>query len=255
MAINTKMFDLTGKTALVTGGTSGIGKAIARAFVEHGARVLVGSRSQEKVEAAAAELDGIADVSGEDPVAGGVILDVANTGSVQRAVRKAVDLFGGLHIVVNSAGVMCKKPTFELTDAELPQKLERYFPAEDIPALIDTFRQSNPDAAAPELFFKLITARGYWLDSVLQTERKAAQQAAPVYSYRLMWHTPVEGGRRITPHSLDLPFIFDNVAVAPDMVGPPTDETEAMARVMSESWLAFARSGDPNNDQLPTWAP
>ncbi len=145
--------------------------------------------------------------------------------------------------------------TFGLTDAELPQKLERYFPAADIPALIDTFRQSNPDAAAPELFFKLITARGYWLDSVLQTERKAAQQAAPVYSYRLMWHTPVEDGRRITPHSLDLPFIFDNVAVAPDMVGPPTDETDAMARVMSESWLAFARSGDPNNDQVPAWAP
>ncbi|MEX0655707.1 MAG: glucose 1-dehydrogenase [Phycisphaeraceae bacterium] len=118
MAISTELFDLTGKVAIVTGGTSGIGKAIAAAFVQHGANVLVGSRSQEKVDAAAKELDGIADVSGEDPVAAGVCIDVTNTGSVQRAVRKAVDLFGGLHIVVNSAGLMCKKPSFELTDEE-----------------------------------------------------------------------------------------------------------------------------------------
>src|SRR5699024_8840363 len=106
-----------------------------------------------------------------------------------------------------------------------------------------------------EVFFTLITARGYWLDSVLQTERKAAQGAAPVYSYRLMWRTPVEGGRRITPHSLDLPFVFDNVAVAPDMVGLPTEAAAALAHAMSESWLAFARTGDPNNAAVPTWAP
>ncbi|MFA9479588.1 SDR family NAD(P)-dependent oxidoreductase [Phycisphaerales bacterium AB-hyl4] len=118
MPVSTEMFDLTGKVALVTGGTSGIGKAVAAAFVQHGAKVLVGSRNQEKVDAAAKELDGIADVSGEDPVAAGVSIDVANGGSVDRAVRKAVDLFGGLHIVVNSAGLMCKKPSFDLTDSD-----------------------------------------------------------------------------------------------------------------------------------------
>ena len=69
----------------------------------------------------------------------------------------------------------------------------------------------------------------------------------PVYSYRLLWRTPVEGGRRITPHSLDLPFVFDNVDVAADMVGDPTGDTAALADAMSESWIAFARTGDPNN--------
>jgi para-nitrobenzyl esterase len=70
-----------------------------------------------------------------------------------------------------------------------------------------------------------------------------------------MWRTPIEGGRRITPHSLDLPFMFDNVAKAVHMVGPPTQETAAMADIMSESWLAFARSGDPNNPAVPAWRP
>jgi para-nitrobenzyl esterase len=147
---------------------------------------------------------------------------------------------------------------FDIVDADLPARLERYVDADDVASLVATVRRSSPGASASEVFFTIITARGYWLDSVLQTERKASQSAtggAPVFSYRLLWRTPVEGGRRISPHSLDLPFVFDNVAIAPDMVGPPTDETSAMAEAMSESWLAFARTGDPNNAAVPAWAP
>jgi len=116
MPVTTSMFDLTGRTALITGGTSGIGKAIAEAFLDHGANVMVGSRTQEKVEAAAAELEArVEDDSEDEPRAAGLVLDVASDESVRRAVRRCVEQFGGLDIVVNSAGVMCKKPTFELT--------------------------------------------------------------------------------------------------------------------------------------------
>ncbi len=153
--------------------------------------------------------------------------------------------------------------TFSMTEGDLPSRLERYVPVDDVAELVSLVRRSSPDATASEVFFTVTTARGYWLDSVLQTERKAVltermagQGAAPVYSYRLMWRTPVEGGRRITPHSLDLPFVFDNVDVAADMVGEPTAETAALSDAMCESWIAFARTGDPNNDTLATaWAP
>lgn len=145
--------------------------------------------------------------------------------------------------------------TFDLTESDLGDRLGRYLPAEDVSELTAIVRRSSPDATPSEVFFTLATARGYWLDSVLQTERKAEQGGAPVFSYRLMWRTPVEGGRRVTPHSLDLPFVFDNVAVAEDMVGAPTEETAALADAMSESWLAFARTGDPNNPHVPAWAP
>ena len=145
--------------------------------------------------------------------------------------------------------------SFDIEESDLVDRLGRFVPADDVPELVATVRRSTPEASAAEVFFTLATARGYWLDSVLQTERKAALGRAPVWSYRLMWRTPVEGGRRITPHSLDLPFVFDNVDVAADMVGEPTDETAALATAMSESWIAFARTGDPSNAHVPDWAP
>jgi para-nitrobenzyl esterase len=145
--------------------------------------------------------------------------------------------------------------TFALDEDGLVGRLRSFVPEQDVAALIALFRRGSPGASAPELFFKITTARGYWRDSILQTEAKARQDGAPVYSYRLMWRTPVEGGRRITPHSLDLPFMFDNVAKAAHMVGPATPDTAAMANMMSETWLAFARTGDPNNPSVPTWKP
>ena len=115
MAIKTEFFDLTDKVALVTGGASGIGRAISAGLAAHGARVLIGSRTAEKVEQAARELNQQAEGDDDDPKVAGVALDVTNDNSVERAARKAVDLFGRLDILVNSAGIMLRKPTFELT--------------------------------------------------------------------------------------------------------------------------------------------
>lgn len=144
---------------------------------------------------------------------------------------------------------------FTLDDAGVAERLKAFVPAEDIAELMALFKRENPEATPPETFFQITTARGYWRDSILQTEAKVRQGGAPVYSYRVTWRTPVEGGRRISPHSLDLPFMFDNVTKSPQMVGEPTDATAAMAEAMSESWLAFARSGDPNNAAIPRWEP
>jgi para-nitrobenzyl esterase len=145
--------------------------------------------------------------------------------------------------------------TFALDDDGVAERLRSFVPPQDVAELIALFKRENPGATAPEIFFKITTARGYWRDSILQTEAKVRQGGAPVYAYRLMWRTPIEGGRRITPHSLDLPFMFDNVSKAAHMVGPRTAETDAMAHTMSETWLAFARSGDPNNPAVPAFRP
>ena len=120
------MFDLTGKCALITGGASGIGKAIAAGLIDHGAKVMVASRTAEKVEQAAKELSQRIEPADGLDAAVGVTLDVASNSSVARAVRKAVDAFGRLDILVNSAGIMVKAPTFDITPEQFNEVHETH---------------------------------------------------------------------------------------------------------------------------------
>ncbi|MEX2214663.1 MAG: SDR family oxidoreductase [Phycisphaeraceae bacterium] len=121
MPIRTSLFDLTGQVALVTGGASGIGKDIAKALVQHGAKVLIGSRTLDKVEAAVTELRRETETDEADPIEpiiAGISLDVCSDASVDLGMKKCIDLFSRLDILVNCAGIMIKKPTFDLTMAE-----------------------------------------------------------------------------------------------------------------------------------------
>jgi para-nitrobenzyl esterase len=65
-----------------------------------------------------------------------------------------------------------------------------------------------------------------------------------VWLYELDWATPVDGGKWGAPHSLDLAFVFDNVARSEAMVGTG-DAPRHLADQMSSAWLAFARLGTP----------
>lgn len=115
MAIPTDLFDLTGHVVLVTGGGSGIGKACAAAMVRHGAKVMIGGRTVEKLTGAVDELNELSGPGSDGEPCAAVRLDVADDASAKAAVAETVAKFGGIHAVVNSAGVMCKKPTFDLT--------------------------------------------------------------------------------------------------------------------------------------------
>ena len=95
----TKLFDLTGKTALVTGGARGIGKAIATAFAEAGARVMVGDIDTAEVAQTAEELTAL------QPGCAWTPLDVTNQASIAAALETTLQQFGKLDILVNNAGI------------------------------------------------------------------------------------------------------------------------------------------------------
>lgn len=144
---------------------------------------------------------------------------------------------------------------YGLNRAELEQRLGAYLPRSDISDIVDSFSAANPGADFTELFFLIISARGYVRNADIQTERRALAEQAHVYRYSLDWRTPVEEGRRLSPHSLDVPLVFDNVALAESMVGPLTQELEQTARQVSEAWVAFARDGKPGRLEGEDWAP
>jgi NAD(P)-dependent dehydrogenase (short-subunit alcohol dehydrogenase family) len=94
-----RLFDLSGKTALVTGGARGLGEAIARALAEHGARVAIFDRDEQGAEATASSLrsDGA-----ESLALGG---DVTVEADAARAVDAVVAEWGALDVLVNNAGI------------------------------------------------------------------------------------------------------------------------------------------------------
>lgn len=105
--------DLSGRVALVTGASAGIGYAIAHALHAHGASVVVTSRSADRAEVAAQALD----TGGTGRVLG-VACDVRDPDACETAVARTIEAFGGLHILVNNAGLGIFKSILEMSIEE-----------------------------------------------------------------------------------------------------------------------------------------
>jgi meso-butanediol dehydrogenase/(S,S)-butanediol dehydrogenase/diacetyl reductase len=103
-------FDFNQKRVLITGGTSGMGEASARAFVEAGASVMISGRNQER---ASSIVDSLGKARGSIDFAQG---DITQSDNCRQIVEHSVDVLGGLDIVVNSAGVIYHATAEETTD-------------------------------------------------------------------------------------------------------------------------------------------
>jgi len=104
--------DLTNKVAVVIGGTSGIGRAIAMGLADAGADVVPSSRRAEQVTAAAGEIEARGRRSLE------VVSDVADRASLENLLGKCVEAFGKVDILVNSAGKTKRTPTVDVPEPE-----------------------------------------------------------------------------------------------------------------------------------------
>ncbi len=108
------MFDLSGRTAIITGAARGIGYAIAAAFCERGATVAMLDRDAAAVSAAAAQLGAAAT---------GFVVDVADADAVTAAIGDVIARWGRIDILVNNAAVLTSAPLLELTPAEWERTL------------------------------------------------------------------------------------------------------------------------------------
>jgi para-nitrobenzyl esterase len=142
---------------------------------------------------------------------------------------------------------------FDLDWPGLAKQLATALPGIDVPKVIAGWRALHPTATPSDLYFEITTEGTMGLNANTAAVRKSAQGGAPVFLYRLEWPTPIEGGRMRTPHSLDIPLVFDNVAKASALIGSGAQEAQRVSDTMSAAWLAFARSGTPNAPGLPSW--
>jgi NAD(P)-dependent dehydrogenase (short-subunit alcohol dehydrogenase family) len=101
------MRGLGGKRVVVSGGSSGIGAATARRFLEEGSRVVLAGLDSEQVDTAVASLSAVGDVSG-------LAVDVSTPAGVARLIGSATSALGGLDVLVNNAGTAWREPFLDI---------------------------------------------------------------------------------------------------------------------------------------------
>ena len=112
-----QIMDLSGKSAIVTGGAMGIGFGVAWRLAEAGAGVLIADMDQKAAEGSAARL------KAEGWKAAALRTDVANAADVQQMVAAAVKAYGGVDILVNNAGIYPNVPLMQLTEKDFERIL------------------------------------------------------------------------------------------------------------------------------------
>lgn len=146
------------------------------------------------------------------------------------------------------------KSAFSLDEEGLRSRLTPIL-SDRTDAWIETFRKSRPDATPSQLFMAITTAKPWRAHAIKLAEMKAAQEAAPIYSYILDYRSPekVPGTNYAegSPHAADIAMKFDTAS----QFGPKRPERLKTASNMGEMWATFARTGVPGAKGQPEWTP
>ncbi|SOC00157.1 carboxylesterase type B [Rhodobacter sp. JA431] len=140
-------------------------------------------------------------------------------------------------------------------DAEgLAARANQMFGPENTAWLLQSYQRDFPALSPAALWFRLFSdfAMGALSNEIL--DQRATSGTARVYAYRFEWMSPIAGGKLFSPHTMEIPFVFDNVATEAGqvMTGGGT-EAEALAKTVSEAWVQFAKTGTPAAPGLPHW--
>ncbi len=205
-------------------------------------------------------LDAVDPIIGEGPLYFGPVLDER---SLQRhpfypdapaLAARIPMIIGNTHDETRNLIGGAHPEAFTLSWEQLPQELLRQMRVDIAPeVVVAEYRRLYPQASPSEVFFSATTASRSWRAAIVEAELRA-QQGSPAYAYQLDWKSPRDGGKWGAPHGLDIPLVFDNIDKEGSITGTGAG-AQRMAEKMSVAFLAFARTGDPNNRALPRWEP
>jgi para-nitrobenzyl esterase len=145
-------------------------------------------------------------------------------------------------------------PLDPIDDADLHKRVKQTTRADDavVDNLIAIYKKGRPNKSNVEIY-QIIASDATFSASVrTEADRKAAQGKAPVYKYYFTWQSPVREGKLRSYHTLEIPFVLENVDEAKTMTGTGQDRY-ALSDKMSAAWAAFAKTGAPSAKGLPHW--
>jgi NADP-dependent 3-hydroxy acid dehydrogenase YdfG len=230
---------LAPETALVTGGSRGIGLAIARALVREGVRVALVARGAGELEASANEL-------GNRSVA--VAADVSIASEVDRAIREVRDAFGDVpDLLINNAGIFNPKPLHELTPGEFERmmKINLIAPFVVLRALLPAWRERGHGHV---ITIGSVADRSIFPDNGAYSASKFGIRAMHEV---LRAETRGTGVRTtlISPSATDTP-LWETVTLAPGNRFPPRDQMLGADAVADAVVWAAMRPANVNVDEL-----
>jgi para-nitrobenzyl esterase len=118
---------------------------------------------------------------------------------------------------------------------------------------ISVYRKASPGATPSDIYLMMLSDFKFNAVTWKIAERRAALGQGPVYLYYFAWESPLRGGLFRSPHGMEIPFVFDNVQTAVKTGQGP--EAFALADKVSDAWIAFARTANPDTPKLPHWPP
>ena len=187
------------------------------------------------------------------PVTDGRTLPKDPFDPVAPAMSANIPLLAG---TVESEVAFLPKQSFDpIDDATLHAKVKQILPKVDdaqIDKLIAIYKKRRPSYTNVNLYLALASDATFRAGVITETERKAAAGGAPVYLYYFTWNSPVRNGKLRAFHTVEIPFVFDNVDAGKPTVGSGPEQN-ALADKMSAAWVQFARTGNPNHKALPNW--
>ncbi|MBS0517836.1 MAG: carboxylesterase/lipase family protein [Proteobacteria bacterium] len=117
--------------------------------------------------------------------------------------------------------------------------------------VIAAYRAAQPTMTADRIGLAIVGDLGVRNLSLTIADRKLAQKAADVFVYLFAWETPVLEGRLRSCHTLEIPFVFNNLETAALTGSDPA--RLPLGERMARAWIAFARTGRPGHGGLPDW--
>jgi len=139
---------------------------------------------------------------------------------------------------------------FNLDEAGLKTVLAQRY-ADKADAIFALYKQRYPQKSNYLIQAQVFTDSGFRRSAITQAERKAALGKAPAYMYLWSWVSPGHGGKFGAVHGTDVSASFHNVR--DNIVGVGSAEGKVMCDRLASAWVAFAKTGDPNNAQIPRW--